>query len=43
MLDSLSDKTVRFLKVKLMFFKNEVEAVDYYARGFQIAKKGFGG
>ena len=40
MLNSLSDKAVQFLKVKMMFFKNEVEAVDYYARGFQIAKDG---
>lgn len=40
MLNALSDKAVRFLQVKMLFFKNEVEAVDYYARGFQKAKEG---
>lgn len=39
MLNALSDKAVQFLKVKMLFFKNEMEAVDYYARGFQIARK----
>ncbi len=40
LLNSLSDKAVRFLRVKMLFFKNDNEAVDYYARGFWIAKKG---
>jgi hypothetical protein len=40
LLDSLSDRSVGFLKVKMMFFKNDTEAVDYYARGFWLAKKG---
>lgn len=38
-LNALSDDSVRFLKVKMMFFKNVDEAVDYYARGFRRARK----
>lgn len=38
-LNNLSDSSVRFLKVKMLFFKNFDEAVDYYARGFWIAKR----
>lgn len=37
-LNALSDDSVRFLKVKMMFFKNTDEAVDYYARGFRLAR-----
>lgn len=40
LLNSLSDKSVGFHKVKMMFFRNDAEAVDYYARGFWLAKKG---
>jgi hypothetical protein len=39
-LNSLSDQSVGFLKVKMLFFRNDAEAVDYYARGFWMAKKG---
>jgi hypothetical protein len=38
-LSALSDDCVHFLKVKMMFFKNIDEAVDYYARGFRRARK----
>jgi len=38
-LDSLSDRHVRSLKVKMMFFKNFDEAADYYARGFRMAQR----
>jgi hypothetical protein len=38
-LNTLSDRDVRFLKVKMMFFKNVSEAIDYYARGFRKAGK----
>jgi hypothetical protein len=38
-LDSLSDRHVQFLKVKMMFFKNFDEATDYYARGFRMAQR----
>ena len=40
MLNSLSDSSVRYLKVKMLIFKNRMEAVDYYARGFRLAKQG---
>jgi hypothetical protein len=40
LLNSLSDRSVGFLKVKMMFFRNDAEAVDYYARGFWTAKRG---
>jgi hypothetical protein len=39
MLNLLSDHAVRFLKVKMMFFKNFEEMVDYYARGFRAARR----
>lgn len=39
MLNSLSDLSVRSLKVKMMFFKNFDETIDYYTRGFRIARK----
>lgn len=39
MLNTLSDQAVRFLKVKMMFFKNIDEAVDYYARGIRTARR----
>lgn len=40
-LNALSDESVHFLRVKLLFFRNMDEAVDYYARGFRIAIRGF--
>jgi hypothetical protein len=40
LVNSLSDRNVQFLKVKMLFFKSETEAIDYYARGFRAAKKG---
>lgn len=39
LLNILSDQRVLFLKVKMMFFKNMDEAIDYYARGFRAARK----
>jgi hypothetical protein len=38
-LNALSDKAVEFRKVRMMFFKNFDEAVDYYARGFGAARR----
>jgi hypothetical protein len=38
-LNALSDQSVRFLKVKMMFFKDLSEAIDYYARGFVRARR----
>jgi hypothetical protein len=38
LLNELSDASVGYLSVKLMFFKNLLEAIDYYRRGFIIAK-----
>jgi hypothetical protein len=37
-LNALSDVSVGFRKVKMMFFKNTIEMVDYYSRGFSVAK-----
>lgn len=37
-LNALSDKKVEFKPVKLLFFRNQTEVVDYYSRGFRIAK-----
>jgi hypothetical protein len=39
LLNTLSDKEVRFSKVKMLFFKNTDEAIDYYARGFRAARR----
>jgi hypothetical protein len=38
-LNTLSDRAVGFLKVKMMFFKNFDEAIDYYTRGFRAARR----
>jgi hypothetical protein len=38
-LNSLSGPSVRSLKVKMLFFKNFDEAVQYYTRGFRLARK----
>ncbi len=37
-LNALSDKNVEFKPVKMLFFRNWTEVVDYYSRGFRIAK-----
>lgn len=37
-LNALSDKKVEYKPVKLLFFRNWTEVVDYYSRGFRIAK-----
>lgn len=38
MLNRLSNQSPGQREVKMMFFKNETEAIDYYRRGFQLAK-----
>ncbi|HYJ87679.1 MAG TPA: hypothetical protein VEW46_16570 [Pyrinomonadaceae bacterium] len=38
-LNQLRDASVQFKPIKMLFFKNEVEAIDYYKRGFLLAKK----
>jgi len=38
-LNRLSDVTVNYLRVKMLFFKNLTEAVDYYSRGFSLARR----
>ncbi len=37
-LNKLSDAAVDYRRVTMLFFRNWTEAVDYYKRGFQIAK-----
>lgn len=37
-LNRLSDHAVAYRKVTALYFKNEAELADYYARGFSIAK-----
>jgi hypothetical protein len=37
-LNQLRDESVKFKPVKMLFFKNKVEAIDYYKRGFRLAK-----
>jgi hypothetical protein len=39
LLDTLSDATVGFLPVKILYFKNPDEAIDYYSRGFVSARR----
>lgn len=34
-----SNTYVRYRKVNMMFFKNITEAIDYYVRGFRLARK----
>lgn len=38
MLNRLSNLSPGKREVKMMFFKNQTEAIDYYRRGFQLAK-----
>jgi hypothetical protein len=38
-LNQLRDESVDFKPVKILFFKNKVEAIDYYKRGFRLAKR----
>lgn len=33
-----SNKIVGYRKVNMMYFKNTTEAIDYYARGFRLAR-----
>jgi hypothetical protein len=40
MLNKLSGPAIGYREVKMMYFKNEVEMIDYYRRGFTIAKRG---
>ena len=37
-LNKLSDKSINYKPVKMLFFKNYVETIDYYKRGFINAK-----
>ena len=39
MLNQLSDESVNFKPIKMLFFKNELEAIDYYKRGFLLIKR----
>lgn len=39
MLNRLSNQSPGRREVKMLFFKTEIEAVDYYRRGFQLAKR----
>jgi hypothetical protein len=41
-LNQLRDESVKFKPVKILFFKNKVEAIDYYKRGFRLAKRKVG-
>lgn len=38
-LNQLRDESVNFKPIKILFFKSEVEAIDYYKRGFLLAKR----
>jgi hypothetical protein len=38
-LNELSDGRVSYRPVKVLIFKNQAEAVDYYARGFVLARR----
>ena len=38
--NNYSNDTIGFRSVTMMYFKNQDEAVDYYIRGFLLAKKG---
>ena len=38
-LNRLRDKSIDFKPVKMLFFKNNDEAIDYYKRGFLLAKR----
>ncbi len=40
MLNKLSGPELGYREVKMLFFKNETEMIDYYRRGFTDAKRG---
>jgi len=40
MLNKLSGPEIGFREVKMLYFKNEVEMIDYYRRGFTEVKRG---
>lgn len=40
MLNKLSGPEIGYRDVKMMYFKNEAEVIDYYCRGFTEAKRG---
>lgn len=40
MLNKLSGPEIGYREVKMMYFKNDVEMIDYYRRGFTEAKRG---
>jgi hypothetical protein len=40
MLNKLSGPEIGHREVKMMYFKNEIEMIDYYRRGFTEAKRG---
>lgn len=40
MLNKLSGPEVGYREVKMMYFKNDIELIDYYRRGFTEAKRG---
>lgn len=40
MLNRLSGPEVGYREVKIMYFKNQIEMIDYYRRGFEVAKRG---
>jgi hypothetical protein len=39
MLNRLSNQSPGRREVKMLFFRNQTEAIDYYRRGFQLAKR----
>lgn len=40
MLNKLSGPEIGHREVKMMYFKSEIEMIDYYRRGFTVAKRG---
>src|SRR4029079_19549958 len=38
-LNKFRNQSVKFKPIKMLFFKNQLEAIDYYKRGFVLAKK----
>lgn len=40
MLNKISGPEIGYREVKMMYFKNETETIDYYRRGFACAKRG---
>ncbi|NIB42109.1 hypothetical protein HBA55_21060 [Pseudomaricurvus alkylphenolicus] len=37
--NNYSNESVGYRQVNMMFFKNQTEAIDYYVRGFRLAKR----